>query len=65
MRYEMNIALLSEEGREHYKRVICEELWLTYYNDTLRRHGIITEKEHMKMYGAILVRTGRLLKRLR
>lgn len=29
--------------------VIYEELWLTYYNDTLRSKGLITEREHRAM----------------
>lgn len=58
----MNIALLSEEGRARYKKTICEKLWLEYYNNTLRHHGIITEKEYLKMREAILIRTGKLLK---
>lgn len=57
----MNFAQLSAEGKECYKKVICEELWLKYYNDTLRRHGIITDKEYLKMHEVILVRTARLL----
>ena len=41
----MNASSLSENGKERYKQVICEELWLKYCNDTLRRHKVITEKE--------------------
>lgn len=60
----MNYAQLSAEGKAYYKKVICEELWLKYYNDTLRRHRIITEKEYLIMHEVILVRTGRLLQDL-
>lgn len=57
----MNYAQLSAEGQACYKKAICEELWLKYYNDTLRRNRIITEKEYLRMHEAILIRTGRLL----
>lgn len=58
----MNIASLSAEGRTRYKKVICEQLWLEYYNDTLRQHRIIAEKVYLKMHEAILIRTEKLLK---
>lgn len=60
----MNASSLSENGKERYKQVICEELWLKYCNDTLRRHKVITEKEYLKMNNSILIRTGRLLKEI-
>lgn len=59
----MNYARLSEEGRLLYKKVVCEELWLKYFNNTLRRHRIITEREYLRMHEMILVRTGELLKK--
>lgn len=60
----MNVAQLSESGKEQYKKVICEELWLRYFNDTLRKKNIISEKEHRMMFVKIVERTGSLLKGL-
>lgn len=57
----MTYTQYSEEGKALYKKVICEELWLRYFNDTLRRHRIITERDYLKMNEAILVRTSQLL----
>ena len=34
---------------EQQKERILEQLWLTYYNDTLYGKGVITETEHNKM----------------
>lgn len=57
----MTYTQYSEEGKTLYKKVICEKLWLRYFNDTLRRHRIITERDYLKMNEAILVRTSQLL----
>lgn len=59
---EMNFAKLSEEGRAKCEKVVFEELWLKYYNDTLRKQGLITETEHRKMHLMISKRTQSLLK---
>lgn len=58
----MNIAQLSEKEKERYKKVICEELWLRYFNDTLRKKNIISEWEYRMMFVKIIERTGFLLK---
>lgn len=34
---------------EQKKRSVMEQLWLTYYNDTLYEKGVITEDERNKM----------------
>ena len=34
---------------EQKKRSVMEQLWLTYYNDTLYEQGVITEDERNKM----------------
>lgn len=60
----MNVAQLSKEGKEQYKKVICEELWLRYFNDTLRKKDVISEKEYRKLQIAIMERTGSLLKEI-
>lgn len=62
---EMNrsdIQKLLPESREKYKKIICEELWLRYFNDTLRKQQIITEHEHRMMFLKILERTASLSK---
>lgn len=58
----MDYTKLSDEGKAKCKRAALEELWLKYYNDTLRKHGLITELEHRKMSLKILERTRMLLK---
>lgn len=60
----MNVVQLSKEDKEQYKKVICEELWLRYFNDTLRKKEVISEKEYRKMQIAIIERTGSLLKEI-
>ena len=62
---EMNrtdIQKLPPESREKYKKIICEELWLRYFNDTLRRQRVITEHEHRMMLLKIMERTASLMK---
>lgn len=58
----MNAALLSPEGKEQYKKSVCEELWLRYFNDTLRKQRIITDYEHRRMLLKIKERTASLSK---
>lgn len=48
---------------ERKNDIIMEELWLRYYNDTLFRHGLITETERNKMAVAIKERTSELVKK--
>lgn len=42
---------------EQKKQVVIEQLWLTYYNDTLFAKGLITEEQHNKMRLMIKSRT--------
>lgn len=58
----VNVARLSPEGKEKYKKIVCEELWLRYFNDTLRRQRVITEHEHRMMHLKIMERTASLTK---
>ncbi len=44
------------------EKVIIEQLWLTYFNDTLFAEGAITEEMRNKMRVKIHSRTARLLK---
>lgn len=34
---------------EQKKQAVLEQLWLTYYNDTLYAKGLITEEQRNKM----------------
>ena len=42
---------------EQEKTIIIEELWLIYFNDTLRSRGLITEEQWVKMHTKINSRT--------
>lgn len=42
---------------EQEKAIIIEELWLIYFNDTLRSRGLITEEQWVKMHTKINLRT--------
>ena len=42
---------------ENQKQAIWEQLWLTYFNDTLFAEGVITEDERNKMRVKIKART--------
>lgn len=45
---------------EQRRRSVMEQLWLTYYNDTLYEKGVITEDERNKMRIKIKSRTRQL-----
>ena len=42
---------------EQKKQAVMEQLWLTYYNDTLFAKGMITEEQRNKMSLMIKSRT--------
>lgn len=46
-----------QDMAELRKQVIIEQLWLTYYNDTLFEKGLITEDERNQMLRMIQNRT--------
>lgn len=48
------------EISQQRRRSIMEQLWLTYYNDTLYEKGVITEDERNKMRIKIKSRTRQL-----
>ncbi len=48
------------EISQQRRRSMMEQLWLTYYNDTLYEKGIITEDERNKMRIKIKSRTRQL-----
>lgn len=45
---------------EQKKQLVIEQLWLTYYNDTLFKKGMITEEQRNKMRIKIKNRTASL-----
>ncbi len=47
---------------EKQKQAIWEQLWLTYFNDTLFAEGVITEDERNKMRLRIKARTALRMK---
>ena len=47
---------------EKQKQAIWEQLWLTYFNDTLFAQGVITEDERNKMRVKIKARTSSRMK---
>lgn len=50
----------NSEISQQRRRSIMEQLWLTYYNDTLYEKGVITEDERNKMRIKIKSRTRQL-----
>lgn len=46
-----------QDKAELKKQIIIEQLWLTYYNDTLFAKGLITEDERNQMVRMIQNRT--------
>ena len=48
------------EVSQQRRQSIMEQLWLTYYNDTLYEKGVITEDERNKMRIKIKSRTRQL-----
>ena len=42
---------------EQKKQAVIEQLWLTYYNDTLFAKGVITEDQRNKLHVMIKSRT--------
>jgi len=45
MAAEANACHISEKK----KNLIMDQLWLTYFNDSLYKNGVITENEYDKM----------------
>ena len=48
---------MKQGMNEQKKQAVMEQLWLTYYNDTLFAKGMITEEQHNKMRVMIKSRT--------
>ena len=49
-------------GTEQKKQAVLEQLWLTYYNDTLYAKGLINEEQRNKMRLKIKNRTSSFLR---
>ena len=47
----------AQDVDEQKKKAIMEQLWLTYFNDTLLEKGVITEEQHNKMRVMVQNRT--------
>ena len=48
---------MKQSMNEQKKQAVMEQLWLTYYNDTLFAKGMITEDQRNKMRLMIKSRT--------
>ena len=48
---------MKQGMNEQKKQAVMEQLWLTYYNDTLFAKGMITEEQRNKMRVMIKRRT--------
>ncbi len=48
---------IKQGMNEQKKQAVMEQLWLTYYNDTLFAKGMITEEQRNKMRVMIKSRT--------
>ena len=51
------IKEMKQGMTEQKKQAVIEQLWLTYYNDTLFEKGMITEEQRNKMRLMIKGRT--------
>ena len=45
----MEPEAITLKGNVKNKDFIMEQLWLTYFNDSLLKNRVITKKEHEKM----------------
>ena len=48
---------MKQSMNEQKKQAVIEQLWLTYYNDTLFAKGVITEDQRNKLRVMIKSRT--------
>lgn len=47
---------MEKKMSDEKKRAVIEQLWLTYFNDTLYAKGLITEEQRNKMRTKIKIR---------
>jgi len=48
---------------EQRRRIVAEEIWLRYFNDTLLQKGLITKQQHLRMILKMQEETERKKKR--
>ena len=53
---------MSQLSNEQKRKIVVEDIWLHYVNDTLHDKGLISKQEYIKMKLGINLRTQRLLK---
>lgn len=53
---------MSQLSNKQRMKIVAEEIWLHFVNDTLLARGLITKQVHLKMRLEINLRTQRLLK---
>ena len=57
MNYVEREDVMERKMSEQKKQAIIEQLWLTYFNDTLYEKGLITEDQRNKMRTKIKIRS--------
>ena len=57
MNYVEKEDVRERKMSEQKKQAIIEQLWLTYFNDTLYEKGLITEDQRNKMRTKIKIRS--------
>lgn len=53
---------MSQLSNEQKRKIVAEDIWLQYMNETLYAKGLISKQEYTKMTLEINLRTQRLLK---
>ena len=53
---------MSQLSNEQKRKIVVEDIWLHYMNETLYTKGLISKQEYIKMTLEINLRTQRLLK---
>ena len=53
---------MSQLSNEQKRKIVAEDIWLHYMNETLYAKGLISKQEYIKMALEINLRTQRLLK---
>ena len=56
MAVESNAINISKKK----KNLVMEQLWLTYFNDSLLKNGVITQEDHERMRVSIKNRSFRI-----
>ena len=53
---------MSQLSNEQKRKIVAEDIWLHYMNETLHTKGLISKQEYTKLKLEINLRTQRLLK---